>query len=237
MTGLDRHYGTRDLINLETKPEQDRLALRDQKERLVIGHNVSYDRARIKEQYFIEGTKLRFLDTMSMHIAVSGITSYQRTVLMAGKKGTALPNKTSSFKPGGWRTEEILEWQNVSSCNGLNDVYKLYCGGAELDKEKRSIFVTGSLFEIKEDFQQLVTYCARDTLATYRVLANLYPQYQSRFPHPVTVKLTKNLLVLLLANYYFNLIIDGRNAGNGFSLSTSESQLAALPSRLGGCLS
>lgn len=187
MTGLNRNYGLRDLINLETKPEQDRLLMRDQKERLVIGHNVSYDRARVKEQYFVEGTKLRFLDTMAMHIAVSGITSYQRTILMAGKKGTPLPNKTSSNKPGGWKAEEILEWQNVSSFNGLNDVYKLYCGGVGLDKDKRNIFVTGSLADIKEDFQQLVTYCARDTLATYRVMCNLYPEYQSRFPHPVTV--------------------------------------------------
>ena len=55
MTGLNRNYGLRDLINLETKPGQDRLAMRDQKERLVIGHNVSYDRARVKEQYFVEG--------------------------------------------------------------------------------------------------------------------------------------------------------------------------------------
>ncbi len=55
MTGLNRNYGLRDLINLETKPGQDRLSMRDQKERLVIGHNVSYDRARVKEQYFVEG--------------------------------------------------------------------------------------------------------------------------------------------------------------------------------------
>ena len=55
MTGLDHNYGLKDLINLETKSGQDRLSMRDQKERLVIGHNVSYDRARVKEQYFVEG--------------------------------------------------------------------------------------------------------------------------------------------------------------------------------------
>ena len=41
--------------------------------RLIIGHNVSYDRARCSEQYRrAPASKTRFLDTMSMHIAVSG---------------------------------------------------------------------------------------------------------------------------------------------------------------------
>nr|CAG4641448.1 EOG090X00SQ [Eurycercus lamellatus] len=186
LNGLDRHYGLKNLINLETKTGQEKLPLQDQKERIVIGHNVSYDRARVKEQYFIEGTKLRFLDTMSMHIAVSGITSYQRNILMAGKGARGAEQRVNkAVKP--WKVDEILEWKNVSSFNGLNDVHKLYCGGLSLDKEKRNIFVTGSLSDIKSDFQNLVTYCAKDTQATFKVLAALLPEYQSRFPHPVTL--------------------------------------------------
>lgn len=46
--------------------------------RIIVGHNVSYDRARIKEEYHLHGTKYRFLDTMSLHIAVKGISSNQR---------------------------------------------------------------------------------------------------------------------------------------------------------------
>ena len=34
--------------------------------------------------------------------------------------------------------------------------------------------------------QELVTYCAKDTLATHEVFAALWPQFLSRFPHPVT---------------------------------------------------
>ena len=50
------------------------------RERLIIGHNVSYDRQRCAEQYNILPSKTRFMDTMSLHIAVSGMTSGQRTV-------------------------------------------------------------------------------------------------------------------------------------------------------------
>jgi DNA polymerase gamma 1 len=46
--------------------------------RLIVGHNVSYDRARIQEEYSLEQTRTRFLDTMALHVAVSGISSHQR---------------------------------------------------------------------------------------------------------------------------------------------------------------
>ena len=86
-----------------------------------------------------------------------------------------------------YQTEEILKWQNVTTTNGLAAVHKFYYGGKELDKQKRNIFVVGSLSEIRQDFQNLVTYCAGDTLATYQVLQKLVPQYLSRFPHPATL--------------------------------------------------
>ena len=170
---MDTHYTLRDLINLETEISQNQLPLKHQKERLVIGHNVAYDRARVKEQYLLDGTKLRFLDTMAMHIAISGMTNYQQKILKSGKNDVS-------------NEEEILKWQNVTSTNGLAAVHKLYYGGKELDKKIRSTFVEGSLSVIKEDFQNLVTYCAGDTLATYQILVKLAPQYLSRFPHPVT---------------------------------------------------
>lgn len=47
-------------------------------DRVVVGHNVSYDRARIREEYNVHGTRTRFLDTMALHVAVKGISSHQR---------------------------------------------------------------------------------------------------------------------------------------------------------------
>ena len=57
--------------------------------RIVVGHNVSYDRQRILEEYNLQGTKTRFLDTMALHVAVKGISSHQRPAWMKHRKSKA----------------------------------------------------------------------------------------------------------------------------------------------------
>ena len=54
--------------------------------RIVVGHNVSYDRARIRDEYNLAGSRTRFLDTMALHIAVKGISSHQRPAWMKHRK-------------------------------------------------------------------------------------------------------------------------------------------------------
>lgn len=54
--------------------------------RVVVGHNVSYDRQRILEEYHVNGTQNRFLDTMALHVAVKGISSHQRPAWMKHRK-------------------------------------------------------------------------------------------------------------------------------------------------------
>ena len=54
--------------------------------RVVVGHNVCYDRARILEEYSLQGTQSRFLDTMALHVAVKGISSHQRPAWMKYRK-------------------------------------------------------------------------------------------------------------------------------------------------------
>ena len=48
------------------------------RKRIVVGHNVSYDRARTLEEYSLERPGTRWLDTMALHVAVNGISSHQR---------------------------------------------------------------------------------------------------------------------------------------------------------------
>lgn len=36
---------------------------------------------------FFKGSKVRFMDTMSLHMAISGLTGFQRTLWMASKLG------------------------------------------------------------------------------------------------------------------------------------------------------
>jgi DNA polymerase gamma 1 len=54
--------------------------------RVIVGHNVSYDRGRILEEYSLDGTQTRFIDTMALHIAVKGISSHQRPAWMKHRK-------------------------------------------------------------------------------------------------------------------------------------------------------
>ncbi|KAF5386610.1 hypothetical protein D9615_001930 [Tricholomella constricta] len=54
--------------------------------KIVVGHNVSHDRSRIKEEYSLEPTKNRFIDTMALHVAVKGISSHQRPAWMKYRK-------------------------------------------------------------------------------------------------------------------------------------------------------
>lgn len=159
------------LIPLESKPNERgfNLNLKFLQPKIVIGHNVSYDRARIKEQYWLEPTAVRFLDTMSLHICIAGLTSYQRTVLKSSEESV----------------EEDETWKTVSSLNNLSDVHKLYCG-TEIEKDTRNIFLEGSLADVKKEFQNVMDYCARDVQATYGILQNMFPIFLERFPHPVT---------------------------------------------------
>ncbi|XP_054262641.1 DNA polymerase subunit gamma-1, mitochondrial [Macrosteles quadrilineatus] len=161
--------------------------------RIVIGHNVSYDRARVKEQYWLERTGLRFLDTLSLHVSVSGVTSYQRNLLKAG-------------------LGQDNEWSKLSSLNNLSKVHNLYCG-SELSKEERDIFVKGTISDVLDNFQSLVSYCANDVLATHNVLCKLFPMFLDRFPHPVSLAGILELgLAYLPINSSWNQYISDCNA-------------------------
>ena len=176
---VGRHYSTKDLIPLESGPLQRGVGHGITKPRVVVGHNVSYDRARIKEQYWLESTGMRFVDTMSLHVCVSGVTSYQRALLKSSVTNSA-------DKPEVESDREDEEWRNYSSLNSLSEVHKLYCGTA-LDKASRDIFVNGTLEDVHTHFQTVMKYCAGDVIATHNILQELLPLFVSRFPHPVTL--------------------------------------------------
>lgn len=158
-------------------PLEDPTAPAQKCPRIVVGHNVSYDRSRVREQYELNGNGTRFLDTMSIHVCISGVTSYQRAML---KSKRDMPS-------------EDLEWSQQSSLNSLAEVFRLYCckndklSERNLNKNKRNVFVEGSLLEIRSDFAALMQYCASDVLATYSVLKIVYPMFLTRFPHPATL--------------------------------------------------
>ncbi|CAG0917890.1 unnamed protein product, partial [Notodromas monacha] len=179
--------------------------------RIVIGHNVAFDRARVKEEYLpdseYQGNKrlqldiiamvilsgLRFVDTMSMHIAVAGLTSYQRALWMARKAKSTKPKKETEVTKKAkskLRGPVVNAWMDISSRNSLADVYNLYVKGdedlEELDKSLRLVFMEGSLDDVVDNFNILTDYCAKDVEATFKVTRKLWPSFVRRFPHPVT---------------------------------------------------
>lgn len=55
-------------------------------DKLILGYNVSYDRARVLDEYNIKQSQAFYLDGMALHVATSGITSQQRPRWMKHKK-------------------------------------------------------------------------------------------------------------------------------------------------------
>uniref|UniRef100_A0A3Q3L1M7 DNA polymerase subunit gamma-1 n=1 Tax=Mastacembelus armatus TaxID=205130 RepID=A0A3Q3L1M7_9TELE len=181
-----------DLIPLETPVNSARPSKGQWKEKLIVGHNVSFDRAHIKEQYLLKGSKVRFIDTMSLHMAISGLTGFQRMLWMASKMGKkmGLQEVKEHIKKARQKREGPMigswDWVNISSINNLGDVHALYVGGPLLQKEARETFVKGSMRDVRNNFQELMQYCAKDVQATHQVFTEQLPLFMERCPHPVT---------------------------------------------------
>lgn len=143
------------------------------KNKLIIAHMASADRARCEDEYTLEETGNRFLDTLSMHVCVSGIAGKQRNVLLALKSG-----KTD------------IDWgANLAehgAMNNLAECYKFHCHRS-LDKAARDWFVTGTLQEVTVRQQELFTYCALDTKATFELYQALWVKFRKACPSPVTL--------------------------------------------------
>ncbi|KAM7002763.1 DNA polymerase subunit gamma-1 [Tautogolabrus adspersus] len=181
-----------DLIPLETSLNSARPPEGQWKEKLIVGHNVSFDRSYVKEQYLLKGSKVRFMDTMSLHMAISGLTGFQRTLWMANKLGKrrGLQEVKQHIRKAGQKREGPMigswDWVNIGSINNLADVHALYVGGPPLQKEAREIFVKGSMMDVRNNFQELMQYCALDVEATHQVFTEQLPLFLERCPHPVT---------------------------------------------------
>ncbi|KNZ55939.1 hypothetical protein VP01_253g9 [Puccinia sorghi] len=174
--------------------------------RLIVGHYVGFDRARIQQEYSLRGTQTRFLDTMSLHIATFGLSNPQRPAYISSKRRTssdqqncdehANPNSNNpshNFLDGssihtelpGLEASNRTSWTDVASMNSLEEVAKLHCG-IKLDKALRNIFLESDKSEIVKNIPQLLEYCARDVSATHAVYCKLLPLFLEQCPHPVS---------------------------------------------------
>ncbi|RLV96522.1 DNA polymerase gamma [Spathaspora sp. JA1] len=174
--------------------------------KLIIGYNVSYDRARIQDEYNIKQSKAFYLDGMSLHAAVSGICSQQRPKWQIHKKNKKVRDE-GEYEENGTTLKELEKqinkereldpWLNKGSPNGLANVAEFHCG-IKMDKTDRDYFGTEDPQEVVDNFNKLMDYCARDVEATYIVTKKLFPKFRERVPHPVSFAALRHMGTLIL---------------------------------------
>ena len=171
--------------------------------KLIIGHHVAFDRARIREEYLsLDRRDCRFLDTLSMHCAVAGLSSQQRGLWKERKK-----RKLASEGECDAGNEEVLDeiedeysaedtseqdkstdkWGSRSSLNNLADALQLHCN-RKLDKSVRDdiLLKSTSPTEISAALPEIAAYCAKDVEATTQLFSVLFPKFLEKSPNPVT---------------------------------------------------
>lgn len=175
--------------------------------RIIVGHNIGYDRARIAEEYNVRQSKNFFLDTMSLHVAVNGMCSRQRPTWMKHKKNRDMRDKMASesnsvelatLLENKMLSEEEEElWVGRSSINSLRDVAKFHCD-VTIDKAQRDQFGELDRAGIREKLDELLDYCAADVAITHRVYKIVFSNFLQVCPHPVSFGALRHLSSVIL---------------------------------------
>lgn len=176
------------------------------KERIVVGHNIGYDRARILEEYDLKQTRNFFLDTMSLHVAVNGMCSQQRPTWMKHQKRRELREKfkdVDSYEMASLMGDKSLMddeeelWVGKSSINSLRDVAKFHLN-LSMDKSVRDDFGELNREQILAKLDDLLNYCAADVAVTHRVYSIVLPTFLETCPHPVSFAALRHLSSVIL---------------------------------------
>ena len=177
------------------------------KPRIVIGHNIGYDRARVAEEYAIHQSKNFFVDTMSLHVAVNGMCSRQRPTWMKHMKNRDLRERVTqetnshelALLLGNKQLSEEEEelWVARSSVNSLRDVAKFHCG-VTIDKAQRDAFSELDRAGITAKLDELLDYCAADVAITQKVYKKVFPGFIEVCPHPVSFSALRHLSSVIL---------------------------------------
>lgn len=175
--------------------------------RIIIGHNVGYDRARAAEEYDVKQSRNFFIDTMSLHVAVNGMCSRQRPTWMKHKKRRdmreKISNETNSIELTALLEENVLNdeeeelWVARSSINSLRDVAKFHCN-VTIDKAQRDQFGELDREGVRSKIDELLDYCAADVAVTHRVYKKVLPAFLDVCPHPVSFSALRHLSSVIL---------------------------------------
>jgi DNA polymerase gamma 1 len=192
----------------ESESDRHLIPLGDpRKPRIVVGHNIGYDRARIAEEYELDQSRNNFIDTMSLHVAVNGMCSRQRPTWNMHRKNRETRDKIANSDAGadlaallqakGDVDEEEELWVGRSSVNSLRDVAKFHCG-ITIDKAKREWFSELDRQGVCEKLDELLDYCAADVDITHKVYKKVFPAFMEVCPHPVSFAALRHLSTEIL---------------------------------------
>lgn len=185
-------------------PMEQLIPLRDSDERsqhkVVVGHNIGYDRARIKDEYHLEQTNTAFLDTMSLHVATHGMCSRQRPAWMKHRKTKELREKyaadhthiAADLAQLTLQEEADEAWITKSSINSLKDVAEFHLEKV-MSKEVRDLFGTLDRAGVVDKLPELIQYCATDVEITHKVYQKVLPGFLRVCPHPVSFGALRHL--------------------------------------------
>ncbi|KAI0180062.1 DNA polymerase family A-domain-containing protein [Hypoxylon sp. FL1284] len=174
-------------------------------ERIIVGHNIGYDRSRVLEEYDLKQSRNSFLDTMSLHVAVNGMCSQQRPKWMRHKKNRELREKIATETDNvelanllaSNREEEEELWVEHSSINSLRDVAKFHLN-VTIDKAVRDQFGELDREGVRGKLDELLDYCAADVAITHRVYQIVFPNFLEVCPHPVSFAALRHLSSVIL---------------------------------------
>ncbi|KAI5367827.1 Putative DNA-directed DNA polymerase, family A, palm domain, ribonuclease H-like superfamily [Septoria linicola] len=178
------------------------------RQRVVVGHNIGYDRARIAEEYSLEQSQTFFVDTMSLHVATNGMCSRQRPTWNKHKKERDLQDKIAASDDSAdlaallesgkatFDSEEEL-WVGRASVNSLRDVAKFHCN-ITIDKARREWFGELDRDGVVERLDELLDYCAADVDITHKVYKKVLPLFLETSPHPVSFAALRHLSTEIL---------------------------------------
>ncbi|KAI4859452.1 DNA polymerase family A-domain-containing protein [Hypoxylon rubiginosum] len=190
----------------ESKSDRHLIPLGDPtKDRIIVGHNIGYDRARVLEEYDLKQSRNSFLDTMSLHVAVNGMCSQQRPKWMKHKKNRELRDKIATETDNvelanllaSNREEEEELWVEHSSINSLRDVAKFHLN-VTIDKAARDQFGELDREGVLGKLDELLDYCAADVAVTHRVYQAVFPNFLEVCPHPVSFAALRHLSSVIL---------------------------------------
>ncbi|KAI2612502.1 DNA polymerase family A [Hypoxylon fragiforme] len=175
------------------------------KDRIIIGHNIGYDRARILEEYNLKQSRNSFIDTMSLHVAVNGMCSQQRPTWMKHKKNRELRERiakeTDNIELANLlavdREDEEELWVERSSINSLRDVAQFHLN-VTIDKAARNEFGELDRAGVVGKLDELLDYCAADVAITHRVYKIVFPNFLKVCPHPVSFAALRHLSSVIL---------------------------------------